>query len=89
VSEFSGPLYSARNREISKRYESVFSGKIFDGITVFHDDNNQDAIIECTLASSPNFEDQELLTGIIEQGVEQFITGICAAIPASTRNLLL
>lgn len=67
---------SARNREISKQYESVFCGKSFDGITVFHDDNNQDAIIECTLISSPNFEDQVILTDIIEQGIEEFITAI-------------
>ncbi|MDD4729944.1 MAG: hypothetical protein PHN55_14495, partial [Dysgonamonadaceae bacterium] len=67
---------SARNREISKQYESVFCGKSFDGITVFHDDNNQDAIIEYTLTSSPNFEDQVILTDIIEQGIEAFITAV-------------
>lgn len=67
---------SARNREISKHYESFFCGKSFDGITVFHDDNNQDAIIECTLISSPNFEDQVILTDIIEQGIQAFITAV-------------
>lgn len=67
---------SARNREISKQYESVFCGKSLDGVTVFHDDNNQDAIIECTLISSPNFEDQVILTDIIEQGIEAFITAV-------------
>ncbi|MEI7883792.1 MAG: hypothetical protein WCI30_00405 [Clostridia bacterium] len=67
---------SARNREISKLYASVFLGKNFDKITVFHDDDNQDAIIECTLTSSPNFEEQVLLTDTIEQGVEQFITAV-------------
>ncbi len=65
---------SARNREISKQYYSKFCDKIFDGITIFHDQYNQDAIIESTLTVSPNFEEQELLIDIIVQGVEQFIT---------------
>lgn len=63
---------SARNREISKQYDAVFSGGIFEGMKVFHDDTNQDAIIEYTLTASPDFEDQRLLAGIIEQGVRQF-----------------
>lgn len=67
---------SARNREISKQYESMFIGKKFYEIIVFHDDNNQDAIIECTLISAPNFEDQVTMTDIIEQGVEEFITTV-------------
>jgi len=71
---------SARNREISKRYESVFYGKIFDGVKVFHDENNKDAIIEFTLTASPNFEKEEMLTGIIEQGVEKFLINICDTI---------
>jgi hypothetical protein len=65
---------SARNREISKVYEAAFSDNIFDGFAVFHDHDNQDAIIECTLISSPNFEDQKLLIDVIEQGAERFVT---------------
>ena len=42
---------SARNREISKQYESVFCGKSFDGITVFHDDNNQDGMSQLLCSS--------------------------------------
>ena len=67
---------SARNREISKRYDSVFYGKTFDEITVFHDENNRDAIIESTLISVPDFEDQKVLKDIIGQGVEKFITSV-------------
>ncbi|SHE78532.1 DUF7000 family protein [Alkalibacter saccharofermentans] len=67
---------SARNREISKRYDSVFCGKTFDEITVFHDENNRDAIIESTLISVPDFEDQKVLKDIIGQGVEKFITAV-------------
>lgn len=69
---------SARNREISKRYESVFYGNILDKITVFHDDNNQDAIVECTLLSTPNFEDPVLLMNMIERDVEKFATTIAS-----------
>jgi len=43
---------------------------------VFHDDNNQDAIIEYTLTSTPDFEEQASLIKIIEQGIEKFVTAI-------------
>lgn len=67
---------SARNREISELYGSVFRGKNYDEITVFHDDNNQDAIIEYTLTSSPNFDEQVLLIDTIEQEAELFIIAV-------------
>ena len=67
---------SARNREISKQYESLKNRIIPDGLAVFHDDNNQDAIIECVLTSKPDFEDQALLKTIIEQRIEKFISAI-------------
>ena len=67
---------SARNREISKRYKSVVDNIISDNATVFHADNNQDAIIESTLTSTPDFEDQASLIDIIERGVEKFVTTI-------------
>ncbi|HSI66108.1 MAG TPA: hypothetical protein VK947_01755 [Planococcus sp. (in: firmicutes)] len=63
---------SARNRDIAKEYESLIS-RISDDITVFHDDANPDAIIEYTLTSTPNFEDQALLMEIIDRGVQQFV----------------
>src|SRR5690606_4278417 len=52
---------SARNRDIAKRYGCLLNGHISDGITVFHDEANQDAIIECILTSAPNFENQDEL----------------------------
>lgn len=55
------------------RVISVFRGKMGDGINIFHDENNQDAIIECTLTSSPDFEEQELLKDMIRQEAENFI----------------
>lgn len=67
---------SARNRDIAKRYESILNNNISDNITVFHDDNNQDAIVERTLTSAPNFEEQASLIETIEQGVEKFIIDI-------------
>jgi hypothetical protein len=66
---------SARNRDIAKEYESLIS-RISDDITVFHDDKNPDAIIEYTLTSTPNFEDQALLMEIIDRGVQQFLSAL-------------
>lgn len=67
---------SARNREIAKKYESVFNSNILDNNMLFHDENNQDAILECLLTSEPNFENQDSLIDRIEQGVEKFITAV-------------
>ncbi len=67
---------SARNRDIAKRYESVFSSISSDISAVFHDCSNTDAIIECTLASKPDFENQDSLTDIIEHGIEKFVAAI-------------
>lgn len=67
---------SARNRDIAKKYESVFSRSVLNNKTMFHDNANQDAIIECTLTSTPNFENQDSLIDSIEQGVEKFIMAI-------------
>ncbi len=71
---------SARNREILKRHETVVNSIISDNTTMFHDGNNQDAIIECTLVSAPNFEDQASLLDAIEQGVEKFAAAITGRI---------
>lgn len=67
---------SARNREISKKYEFMFKRDIADDLVIFHDENNPDAIIECTLMFVPDFEDPELLMNIIGQGAEKFLTAV-------------
>ena len=64
---------SARNRKILKRYEGVIKNIIADDANMFHDDNNQDSIIEYKLTSDPNFDNEDLLINIIEQGVEKFM----------------
>ena len=69
---------SARNREILKRHETVVNSILSDHITMFHDHHNPDAIIECTLISTPNFEDQASVINTIEQGVEEFIAAIAS-----------
>ena len=58
---------SARSREIMKRYKTIFTAKALKGISVFHDADNEDAVIECTLTSEPDFDKQFLLTEIIER----------------------
>ena len=67
---------SARNREIAKRYESILRSNISDNISTFHDESNQDAIIEYILTSAPNFDDQAMLIDSLEHGVYSFITAV-------------
>ena len=67
---------SARNRDIAKSYVSLLNSNISGDVNVFHDINNPDAIIECILTPTPNFEDQSSLIDTIEQGVENFVTTI-------------
>lgn len=67
---------SARNREIMKKYSAVFNCGTLDGIPVFHDESNEDAVIECALTSEPDFDNQTSLTEIIEQGAERFVSVI-------------
>jgi hypothetical protein len=67
---------SARNRDISKSYASLLNSFHSDDMSVFHDDENPDAIMEYTLTSTPDFEDQASLIGLIEQGVEKFVTAL-------------
>lgn len=67
---------SARNRDIAKRYEYVLSSNISDNIMVFHDDCNEDAIIEYTITSTPDFDEQASLIEIIEQGIDKFVIAV-------------
>ena len=71
---------SARNREISKGIEPLVRGIVLDGLTVFHDETNLDAVIECTLSSAPDFDNQTELIHVIEQGVEKFVDTVQGAI---------
>lgn len=63
---------SARNRQTAKRLITEIKGTLMVRSDVFHDDGNQDAIIECTLVSSPDFENQDSLIDVIEKGVIKF-----------------
>lgn len=65
---------SARNRDILKKYKTILNGKALEGSSFFHDSDNEDAIIECTLTSKPNFDKQTSLTEIIKEGTEKFIS---------------
>ncbi len=67
---------SARNRDIAKSYTSIVNSNISGDVSLFHDINNPDAIIECILTPTPNFEDQSSLIDAIDQGVEKFIKAI-------------
>ncbi len=67
---------SARNRDIAKNYDPALFTDMTDEIRVFHNTENQEAIIESTLTSEPNFDDQDLLAERIHQGVEVFVTAV-------------
>lgn len=54
----------------------MFQGKASDDIALFRDERNPDAIIECTLASVPDFEDQAMLISKVQQCTERFITAV-------------
>jgi ABC-type transport system substrate-binding protein len=66
---------SARNRDIARTHQSILD-RLSDEMKVFHDKNNQDAIAECILTCTPDFEDQALLINTIDQGVEKFVAAI-------------
>ena len=65
-----------RNRDIAKSYTSIVNSNISGDVSLFHDINNPDAIIECILTPTPNFEDQSSLIDAIDQGVEKLIMAI-------------
>jgi len=66
---------SARNRDIAKAHQSILTS-LSEEINIFHDKNNQDAIAECMLTRTPDFEDQAQLINTIDQGVEKFVAAI-------------
>ncbi|NLB61520.1 MAG: hypothetical protein GX802_03710 [Clostridiales bacterium] len=69
---------SARNREISNKYRTlIHSSKLHQPL--FHEKENTDAIIEYTLTSTPDFDNQAVLTEEIIKGTREFaelITGL-------------
>lgn len=64
---------SARNRDIAKRYSSIMSGH---DSSFFHDAENQDAIVECTLVVKPDFDNQDSLVQNILKETDKFVTTI-------------
>jgi hypothetical protein len=71
---------SARNRETAKRYASILKHEIHSKLTLFHELNNPDAILECVGVCKPDFDDQTSLMDIIDQGVEEFLRTIDACL---------
>lgn len=67
---------SGRNRNITKEYKSFFNNMAFDNISMFHDNGNEYAIVECKLIANPDFDNQHLLTEIIQNGTEGFIAAV-------------
>ena len=66
---------SARNRDIARTHQAILDS-LSGEINVFHDRNNQDAIAECILTGTPDFEEQAQLINSIDQSVEKFVAAI-------------
>ena len=66
---------SARNRDIARNHQAILDS-LSGEINVFHDRNNQDAIAECILTGTPDFEEQAQLINSIDQSVEKFVAAI-------------
>lgn len=67
---------SARNREIGKKYKTVFDDELMTKLAFFHDSDNADSIIEYTLMSDPDFDDQNGMSEGIIKGTEKFISAV-------------
>ena len=66
---------SARNRDIARNHQAILDS-LSGEINVFHDRNNQDAIAECILTGTPDFEEQAQSINSIDQSVEKFVAAI-------------
>ncbi len=73
---------SAKNRAILKTYEPAVGRILADTPALFHDPGNQDALVEATLTSAPDFDDPAKLIDTIEQGVAMFVAAVTSRLPA-------
>ena len=73
---------SAKNRAILNTYQPAVGRILADTPALFHDPGNQDAVVEATLASAPDFDDPAALIDTIEQGVAMFVAAVTSRLPA-------
>ncbi len=71
---------SAKNRGLLGKTREKFAGACFDGLAVFHDAYNLDAVLEYVLAEKPDFDNEAALTKATLDGVEKFIAAVAAAL---------
>lgn len=67
---------SARNRTVLGQYRALFADEILDELEVFHDETNEDAVLECLLTDSPDFDRQDALSALLGRKTEAFISAI-------------
>ena len=67
---------SARNRTILARYRPIFDDMILDEIEVFHDETNEDAVLESLLTDAPDFDRQDKLMAELISGTEKFTAAV-------------
>lgn len=71
---------SGRNKGAIEKYKTIVNNLSIDNISLFHHKANKDSIVEYTLTSQPDFENQEALTETIQKEVELFINAITKAL---------
>ncbi len=49
---------------------------VLDEVEVFHDEDNPDAVLECLLTGSPDFDHQNKLIADLISGTETFIEAV-------------
>lgn len=71
---------SARNRSIMKKIRAQIEDLHLDGTRTFHDEANEDAVIESVLSASPNFDNQDELLEILGRGIDKFAAAVGKAL---------
>lgn len=67
---------SGRNREITRQYRAVFNSTSLADMAAFHDATNEDAVVEATLTSAPDFDSPAALMALLGEGAEKFIAAV-------------
>ena len=76
---------SARNRAVIGQYRTLFNDVSIGGVEVYHDESNEDAILECVLTDAPDFDHQDALSETLLSATDAFALAFrrpCCKFPA-------
>lgn len=71
---------SARNRAVIGQYRTLFTDSLIGGVEVYHDESNEDAILECVLTDAPDFDHQDALSETLLSATDAFALAIQKAL---------